>query len=470
MKFKVKIVVSVLVFSIISLHSMVVFAQSDSNICNRIDRGDINCDDDLKSISENSEMKKCSQSVISKFQKIVNDCDANLKKEKDEKEQKIENIENQENAADRALANIGWSVQKLNTEIAGLNLSISQLESEVKTRKKAIDEFDAALLNQRNVLSKTVRQVYEYDVVSCIEMILGDGNFSDFSEKLMEMEKLQTGLQMAMEEIREAKKKMDDEKAELEQKKEEKVKYKSMQELSKQNLASKKVQQEYLVKKLGEAKTPLEREIARIETELIELKSAMARIQSYLSQWVIDDKITWSTIFSAVNRASSATGVRSALLLGVLQIESRFGTGLGVPGHYKEYCNWGWGSCNHIDVLLEICNKYGYDPNDVPMSTACAIGPAQFLPCTWKGYAGLNNPWNLNDAVMAMATYLARNGAVSGNERGALLVYNHSEVYASNVLVTANAWQEVINLCGFNLSCPEMQDRVGEKFGGIPAQ
>jgi len=202
----------------------------------------------------------------------------------------------------------------------------------------------------------------------------------------------------------------------------------------------------------------------------MELRNAMSRIQRYLAQWVIEGRVTWSTIFSAVQRASSATGVRAALLLGVLQIESRFGTGLGTPGHYKEYCDWGWGSCNNLKVLLDICNKYGYDPNNVPMSTACAIGPSQFLPCTWLKYGGGGNPWNLNDAVMAMANYLARNGAASGSEKGALLVYNHSEKYANDVIVSANAWQEVIDVCGLNLNCPQMRERLESKFGNIPAE
>jgi len=196
----------------------------------------------------------------------------------------------------------------------------------------------------------------------------------------------------------------------------------------------------------------------------------MGRIQSYLAKWIIGKTPTWSEIFSAVSKASSATGVRPALLLGVLQIESQFGKNLGKKGKYIEYCDWGWGSCNHLQELLKICQKYGYDPAEVPMSTACALGPAQFLPCTWVGYMGYANPWDLNDAVMAMAKYLARNGATSGNERGAVYAYNHSWSYVDKVLASAQAWQETIDVCGFNLSCPELRQRLETKFSHIPIE
>jgi len=301
-----------------------------------------------------------------------------------------------------------------------------------------------------------------------MEVLIGYGSLSDFESKLMEMDKIQIELRAAMSEIQEAKDKMEKERKAMEKDLEDKEEYKKVQEYSKYSLDIKQDQQEYYLRQLGLAKTPLEKEMARIEAELIELRSAMGKIQSYLSMWLINGTPTWSQIFSAVERASLATGVRKALMLGILQIESRFGTGLGKSGQYKTACDWGWTGCNNLDVLLQICDKYGYDPNEVPMSSACALGPAQFVPCTWRGYMGLANPWSLNDAVMAMAKLLKNNGATSGNERKAVYAYNHSWSYVDSVLVSAEAWQDVIDICGLDLNCPQMKDRLEEKFGSIP--
>ena len=455
------------------------FAESD--ICNKARNA--TCEN-IGEISDNLEQieKECGKDVLRVFEDKIRSCQEEAEKEKREKEEQLRNIESRENAAERALRNINWSIRKLNAEIASLNLSISQLDSAIKEREKAIEELSKALQHQKEVLAETVRQLFEYDSTCYIKVFLGYGSISDFGQRLMEMERLQMNLESTIKEIQEAKEKMEKEKADLEKDKEKKLRYKRMQEFSRQNLVLKQKQQKYLLERLAEAKTPLEREMARIEAELMELRNAMSRIQRYLAQWVLEGRVTWSAIFSAVQRASSATGVRAALLLGVLQIESRFGTGLGTPGHYKEYCDWGWGSCNNLKILLDICNKYGYDPNNVPMSTACAIGPSQFLPCTWLKYGGGGNPWNLNDAVMAMANYLKALGAL-GDERTALVHYccgykdscwtNPSVLnYVNGVLASAKAWEDVIRpeVCGFDLNCPQLRERLESYFGNIPAE
>jgi len=433
--------------------------------------------DNVATINGDQVKKNCDESIFQKYSQTLIDCKNQAEQEEEKLNSQIKDIEQKERSAEWYLSKLNLDVRYLNYEIANLNLSISQLESEIKKREEAITELDQALEHQKSILSEALRQVYEYDLTSYVEVLIGYGSLSDFGSKLMEMDKIQIELRAAMSEIQEAKDKMEKERMAMEKDMEQKVDYKKTQEYSIYSLAVRKDQQEYLLRQLAAAKTPLEREMARIEAELIELRSAMSRIQTYLSMWLIDGKPTWSQIFSAVERASSATGVRSALLLGVLQIESRFGTGLGTAGNYKKYCSCDnvscWGSKTHIEILLEICQKYGYDPNEVPMSKKCALGPAQFIPITWYGYMGLANPWNLNDAVMGMAKYLARNGAASGNERGALHVYNHSWSYVDSVLESADAWQEVINICGgLDLDCPRMRERLEQKFGskGIPIE
>jgi len=325
-----------------------------------------------------------------------------------------------------------------------------------------------------------------------MEVLIGYGSLSDFESKLMEMDKIQIELRAAVSEIQAAREQMEKERKAMEEDLEENEEYKKVQEYSKYSLAIRQDQQEYLLQQLTAAKTPLEKEIARIEAELIELKRAMGRIQSYLSMWLIDGTPTWSQIFSAVERASSATNAKKALILGILQIESSFGTGLGEPGRYKTACDWGWGEgtsweCNNLEELLKICQRYGYDPSKVPMSTRCAIGPSQFVPCTWRAYGGTSNPWNLNDAILAMARKL---GPASSRKEEIRDVDNYNPcrtsskcvhgyfegVYVTNlpyvkkVIPSADAWQEVISICGLDLNCPQMRERLEEKFGSIPIE
>ncbi len=82
-------------------------------------------------------------------------------------------------------------------------------------------------------------------------------------------------------------------------------------------------------------------------------------------------------------------------------------------------------------------------------SYARALGPMQFLPTTWQLHGadgdgdGQADPHNLFDATLAAARYLCSDGA---NLRGesqltaAVLRYNHSMAYATNVLGWAQAY------------------------------
>ncbi|MEU9485942.1 bifunctional lytic transglycosylase/C40 family peptidase [Streptomyces decoyicus] len=84
-------------------------------------------------------------------------------------------------------------------------------------------------------------------------------------------------------------------------------------------------------------------------------------------------------------------------------------------------------------------------------SYAGAVGPMQFLPSTFKGYAypvppgGANppTPWDATDAVYAAARMLCANGAEAGTSRGvykAIYSYNHADWYVKKVLDQAKSY------------------------------
>jgi membrane-bound lytic murein transglycosylase B len=92
-----------------------------------------------------------------------------------------------------------------------------------------------------------------------------------------------------------------------------------------------------------------------------------------------------------------------------------------------------------LAAINEVETNYG---SDLSVSSAGAEGWMQFMPATWLQYgvdaldAGYADPYNPVDAIFAAARYLHAAGA-SKNLRTAILAYNHSEVYASSVLLRA---------------------------------
>ncbi len=500
-----KFIVVALIFALISsflvpFFSTAVFAEDNSDFCNEVQNA--TCDSDLRAFSEDARLKNCSQTIQSGLLTLTNKCKEDLDKQKAQAESQLKTLEKQESAAERTLGNLNWNIKKLNTEIASLNLSLAELESAIQEREKAIKELDDALAKHKAILAEAIRQVYEYNTLSYIEIILGYGTLSDFNRKLEEIDKLQVSLKSSMEEISKAKQQMEQEKAELSKKKEQQEQYKTMQEMSKQSLATKQQQQQYLLEKLAVAKTPLEKEMARIEAELIELRSAMSKIQRYLSSW-LGYKPNWSDIWKAVQSSSSTNGINPFVMLGVLEVESGFNTGAGynagsIEGNVqicinfkiKEYtgyrnsskcgqwcglsdtqielkaierCNEWNQSPNYGQGFRDICTQLGLDYNKMPISPTWAMGPSQFIAGTWRAYrcSSSANPWNLNDAVCAMGKKL----------KGGVANYNpgHS-TYESIVMGAAKRWEEVSKSCGGlnNLDCSDLKSNL-EKMG-IPAQ
>ncbi|MGW5721577.1 lytic transglycosylase domain-containing protein [Amycolatopsis sp. NPDC003865] len=82
-----------------------------------------------------------------------------------------------------------------------------------------------------------------------------------------------------------------------------------------------------------------------------------------------------------------------------------------------------------------------------------AVGPTQFIPATWKGYAsdgngdGKSDPNNLFDAALATGRYLCSGGFDLANPdqlRGAIYRYNNSDTYVNTVILWAEAYRNGI--------------------------
>jgi hypothetical protein len=92
-----------------------------------------------------------------------------------------------------------------------------------------------------------------------------------------------------------------------------------------------------------------------------------------------------------------------------------------------------------LAAINEVETDYG---SNLSVSTAGAVGWMQFMPSTWLQYgvdaldAGYADPYNPVDAIFAAARYLRAAGART-DLRAAILAYNHSEEYASSVLLRA---------------------------------
>ncbi|WP_246113599.1 C40 family peptidase [Streptomyces montanus] len=138
-------------------------------------------------------------------------------------------------------------------------------------------------------------------------------------------------------------------------------------------------------------------------------------------------------------------GMRWPILAGIAKVESNHAVGRNIadngdirPRIYGVLLN-GSGAGGNTTVFPDTDNGRW----DGTAHGERAVGPFQFLPSTWEGVgkdAGGDktaDPHNADDAALGAAIYLCGNGrdlAKRAQLKGAILQYNHSSEYVSNVL------------------------------------
>lgn len=95
--------------------------------------------------------------------------------------------------------------------------------------------------------------------------------------------------------------------------------------------------------------------------------------------------------------------------------------------------------------LIHLANGLGMDPLTISGSFSGALGPAQFLPSSFRLYGvdgdgdGIASPFNLADAKFSIGHYLRIFGwaedAPVDQKRKAVWFYNHSQVYVNTVMM-----------------------------------
>lgn len=108
----------------------------------------------------------------------------------------------------------------------------------------------------------------------------------------------------------------------------------------------------------------------------------------------------------------------------------------------QDKAKWALDELHH---LVQIANELKIDPLSIMGSFAGAIGPAQFIPSTFRTYGidgdedGICNPFNMKDAKASIGNYLESSGWSEGApleiKRKAVWNYNHSQVYVNTVML-----------------------------------
>jgi peptidoglycan hydrolase CwlO-like protein len=288
--------------------------------------------------------------------------------------------------------------------------AIKKTEETIGRKEAEIAGLEADVERNRDILAGLILEMYYRDDVVLPEVLSEE----DFFRSLNDPDRFLTvGEKMndVLARIHDVEAGIKIEKGSLETVKEEKARLLAQKEREKRGLIVEKV----------ETEGDLEDQLATIA----ELQKKLKDLNNDLNE-LLGESYDAKDIKDAIKYAAKKTGVREGFLFGMLSVESRLGASVGGCDYKQSKM-----SAYRLGIFKEIASDIGKDYRKLKVScppasykgTGGAMGAAQFMSDTWKGYKSTiasrtghsnPNPWNLTDGVMAMASKLANDGATKG--------------------------------------------------------
>ena len=364
----------------------------------------------------------------------------------------VQQIQGEKRTLANAVKTFEAEVKRREVEIRRLNLAIQRAGLEIKNKGERIEYLSEKIGHSHKILSASMLFLYARDQESTLSIFLKHHSISEFFNSLYELARVQSHLQNILKSFKEDRVLVIQEKGELEDFQMEQGELKSLQEIERRLLAQKKKEKDELLR-LTKGKEELfqkllqskKKDIASLKTQLFYLERT---------------GITAEEALRLAELAAGRAGIRTAFLLALLEVETgkqfedgviSVGTNLGTGNWRRDMydCYIALGKRSTAEAqknaFFAITEGLGLDPDKMPVSRrphyGCggAMGPAQFLPSTWRlfesrvaGLTGHNpaNPWNTEDAFTASAVYLA--------DAGADLKTTSAEIAAAKAYISGN--------------------------------
>ncbi len=328
-------------------------------------------------------------------------------------------------------ANIDAAKKRINQK----NTVIKTLGNDIKAKNETIGVLNTHIDKGRESLAQLIRRTNEIDNVSFVNAVLTAKSISDFYSDVDTYASVKKSVKESVDDIKSDKQKTEEVKKELEVKQDEQIDAKAEIERQK-SLVEKNQKDQKVLLNISKNKE------AEYQKVLADRKAKAASIRAALFKLRDQGAIPFGEAYEYAKIASEKTGVRTAFILAILKQESNLGANVGscvitdLSSGQTKGVNSGTIFANGIHptrdlpTLQTILKDLGRDPLQTRVSCPIlgvpgyggAMGPAQFIPSTWKMFAtriasamgkSLADPWNPADAIMANALYVKDLGAAA---------------------------------------------------------
>lgn len=326
------------------------------------------------------------------------------------------------------VATLTAKINAAQANIKAKNIAITNLAKDIATKQSQISVLDQRIEKGKQAIAQIIRKTNDLNSYSLAEAILSNKDLSEFFVDIDTYSSTENALDILFNDLRNTRALTETEKAALNKKKEQEDSAKAALEASKKQVEVANNEKKTLL-------AQSQNQAAAYAKLVADRQAKAAQIRAVLFPLRDAGAIQFGTALQYADAASSATGVPSALILAILQQESNLGANVGScvitnlsSGESKSvktgqtFSN-GIHPTRDLPVFRDILSSLGGDPLTTKVSCPIAgiagyggaMGPAQFIPSTWKLIAGkvggaLNkstpNPWEPQDAIMAMGYFL----------------------------------------------------------------
>ena len=358
-----------------------------------------------------------------------------LQRQIEEYQNQIDVTRGQSRTLENEIKRLSAKINQIILEIKGLELSVNKTELEIGETEKKIIESEEEIAKHKNALVQYINIAYRNDQRTLTEILLNNDSISDFFNELNNISATQDNLQLTIKSIKDIKADLEDRQSQLEDERKELEQTKRLQELEQRSLDLSKAQQGKLLKDTRGQESKYQELVKQSQKNIEALRAQIT--------YLIQNGVTAEEAVKFAQLSAIRTGIRPAYLLAELEQESALGSNVGkcyivdsASGATRRVTNGqlytkGIHPTRDLPLFLKITAELGMDSFQTPISCGSgwggAMGPAQFIPSTWMGYRdevanltghSLPNPWNIEDAFIAAAAKLSKDGANSQTRAG----------------------------------------------------
>jgi len=328
-------------------------------------------------------------------------------------------------------------INALKTKVKARAFKIAQLKVDIKDKVTKIETLSEKIDREHESLAQLLRNTNDFDNQDFIYLIFSDESLSTFYSDLESYDSIKQAIKTSVDQIRGIKTETETQKKDLEIKQNAETDAKAELENAQKKVAQSQAQQKELLAISKNKESEYQKLAAQKKARADKIRSALFNLAG------ISQKIEFGTALTYANEAKMKTGVDPAFLLAILTQESNLGanvgqcyltdadTGEGVGKNTGTYFKNVMKPTRDVGPFLEITNALGFNAFQTAVSCPIAgvagwggaMGPAQFIPSTWKifedrlkntlGYFA--NPWSPRDAFTASAMYLTDLGAIGSS-------------------------------------------------------